>query len=138
MSSAVKMIEGVAQLVQDMELAVDDGGMRLSGADWAQLDGKLQDAYSVLEKGGDVSPRELDDVAWLVVGAFEENKRLAGHFGEQLAALTAGTKLTGRKLFHSKRTPVLTKNRMIMLSFVKRVSKEAKASQDSTQKGSRS
>ena len=126
------IIEGVAQLVQEVQQKLDDGELHLSAKEWAELDRSLDEVRPLLAKET-VKATELEDAAWLLVAAFEENETLAEQFDDKLARLTGGTKLTGRVLHKPQGNTYIVKNKMIMLSFTKQAEKEAQTSRPSNQ-----
>ena len=75
MSSKITIADGVAQLIEEMQRDIENGKIRLSGDDWAQLAKNLQEARPLLEKSK-MSEKELDDATWLIIAAFEENQSL--------------------------------------------------------------
>ena len=132
--SSMTIIDGVAQLVQEVQQKIEDGQLHLSAEEWARLDRSLEDVRFLLA-GENVSANQLDDAAWLLIAAFEHNVALAKEFADRLAVLTGGTKLTGRVLRQPQSHSRLVKNRMTILTFAKRVKKQAQTSRQSEQSG---
>ena len=120
--SKSNIIEGVSQLVETIQLRIDNRSLTLSAEEWTKLDKSLKEAGSALEVTR-VTSSQLEDVAWLMISAFEENKTIAKVFADELGALVSGTKLTGRIPKPKKNN--LIKNKMIKLNFIKRVAKKA-------------
>lgn len=118
MSSEITITDGVAQLIEEMQRDIENGKIRLSANDWAELASKLEDARGLLEKR-EMGEKELDDATWMIIAAFEENKSLMKEFGKRLKVLTGGTKLTSRKRAGNKRR--LLKNKKVFLTFIKKV-----------------
>ena len=132
--SSMTIIDGVAQLLQEVQQKIDDNTLYLSTEEWARLDRSLEDVRPLLAKPR-VSANELEDAAWLVIATFEHNVVLAKEFADRLAVLTGGTKLTGRVLRNPQSHSGLVKNRMTILTFAKRVKKQAQTSRQSEQSG---
>lgn len=130
--SSMTIVDGVAQLVQEVQQKIENGQLHLSTEQWAKLDRSLEDVRLLLA-GERVSANELDDAAWLLIAAFEHNVALAKEFADRLAVLTGGTKLTGRVLVKPQSDSRLVKNRMILLAFTKRVKRQAQTSRPSEQ-----
>jgi hypothetical protein len=93
--SDMTTIEGVAQLVQEVQEKLDDGELHLSAEAWAELDSSLDEVRPLLAKEG-VKATELEDAAWLLVAAFEDNKTLAEQFASRGYRFAAGQNSTRR------------------------------------------
>ena len=107
-------IEKAVALIEDMQQKVDDGTIGLSSEEWQQLDSKLDEARRSLN-AAEVTEGQLNDVVWVVIGAFEENQTLAEAFKEPLASLTRGTKVTGIPPSRGKARRLFLKNKTIIL-----------------------
>lgn len=129
---SMKMIDGVAELLEEIQQEIEHGELRLSTKDWIRLDRSLEDVRLLLGEPR-VSANELDDAAWLLIAAFESNNTLAKLFADKLAMLTGGTKLTGRVLAKPQDNTRLVKNRMILLAFAKQVKEQTPKSRESEQ-----
>ncbi|MGB0384936.1 MAG: hypothetical protein ACPGWR_08950 [Ardenticatenaceae bacterium] len=135
-SKTIEMIEGVGQLVLHTQQAVDDGTIRLSVDDWVQLNWVLSSTRPGLEMEK-VTERLLNDIASLMIIAFEQNKSLAKHFGDKLAALNAlkiGTEQAGRMIFPPKnKNERLLENRETYLSFLDQIQQKTQTTDQSRQ-----
>lgn len=116
--SKSNIIEGVSQLIETIQLRIDNGSLILSTNEWIKLDKSLNEARSSLKAN-----RQLEDIAWLMISAFEENKTIRKAFADELKPLVRGTKLTGRIRKQKTKKKNLIKNKMI--DFTKRVAKKA-------------
>lgn len=126
MNEHISTIECVANLVNKMHKNVNTGAIKLSGGEWAEIYDFLAEYESILE-GGDVNERGLEEVAWQVIRAFEENQTLATHFRAELDALQQGTILTGKLPSKSQKKTLLTTNMPIYLELIKQAKKDQKA-----------
>lgn len=122
MNKHISTIEGVANLVNQ----VNTGVIKLSAREWAQIYDFLAEYQSALE-GGDVNESGLEEVAWQVIEAFEENQTLATHFRAELDALQQGTILTGKLPGKSPKKTLLTTNMPVYLELIKQAKKYQKA-----------
>lgn len=122
------IIEGVSQLVENIQQRIDNGSLTLSTKEWIKLDKSLNEARSSL-KANKVTSRQLEDIAWLMISAFEENKTIAKEFADELKPLVRGTKLTGRGLRQPKTKNNLIRNKTILIKFTKTVKEKLQTSQ---------
>lgn len=120
------IIEGVSQLVETIQQRIDNGSLTLSTKEWIKLDKSLNEARSSL-KANRVTSRQLEDIAWLMISAFEENKTIAKAFADKLKPLVRGTKLTGRRLQSATTNVPMTRNKMVKLNDT--IKKKAQSSQ---------
>ncbi len=122
--SKSSIIEGVSQLVEKIQQRIDNDSLTLSTNEWIKLDKSLNEARSALQ-ANQVSSNQLEDIAWLMISAFEENRTIAKAFVDELGELVNGTKLTGRI---PKPKPKPKKNHLIknkMIDFTKYTKKKA-------------
>ncbi len=126
MNEHISTIEGVANLISQMQQKVNTGRIKLSGREWAEIYDFLAEYEGVLE-GGDVNESGLEEVAWQVIDLFEENQTLATHFRAELDALQQGTILTGKLPNKSAKKTLLTTNMPVYLDLIKQAKKYKKA-----------
>ena len=126
MNEHISTIEGVANLINEMQQKVNTGVIKLSGREWAEIYDFLAEYQSILE-GGDVNESGLQEVACEVIEAFEENQTLAAHFRAELDALQQGTILTGKLPRKSPKKTLLTTNMPVYLELIKQAKKYQKA-----------
>lgn len=126
MNEHISTIEGVANLIDQMQQKVNAGGLELSGREWAEIYEFLAE-YEIVLEAGDVNESGLQEVAYEVIEAFEENQTLAAHFRAELDALQQGTILTGKLPGKSRRKTQLTTNMPVYLKLIQQAKKYEKA-----------
>ncbi len=91
--------------------------------EWAQIYDVLAEYERLLERD-DVSEADLEEVAWEVIEAFEENETLSTYFRATLDELQDDTTLSGNWPGKSAREKMFLRNKAIYLNFIQQAKGE--------------